>query len=94
MLIHPLETLLNVHVTIEINIAVDRMIIMTVKVKILLIGQIRDIRRVAAGLIAIGVVRKESVHHKTLELSVRRGKCSLHLIKHNAVIGDRLVRSI
>ena len=94
MLIHPLETLLNVHVTIKINIAIDRMIIMTVKVKILLISQIRDIRRISAGFIGIGIVRKEPVHHKTLQFSVRRGECSLHLIEHNTVIDDRFIRSI
>ena len=91
MLVHPLQSLLNIHIAIQINIAVNRMIIMAVKIQILLISKIRNVGRISSRFIAVGIVREQSVHHETLQLSVRRGKCSLHLIIDNSIDRQRRI---
>ena len=70
------------------------MIITTVEIQILLVGKIRDIGRISSGFIAVSIVREQSVHHETLQLSIRRGECTLHLIKYNTVISHRLLRRV
>ena len=51
---------------------------------IFLIGQRRDALRVAAGHKAIGRVREHGTLQRILQLSVRGGKGSLHLVVHHA----------
>ena len=59
MLVDPFEPLRHVHVAVEIDIAVGRMIVTPVEVQIGLVGQIRDAGRVPAGFIRVGRVRVE-----------------------------------
>ena len=51
------QTLDHVHVSVHIDKAVGRMIISAVEFQILLIGQVRDLVRVAAGFMEVGGIR-------------------------------------
>ena len=59
LLIHPLKLLCNVHIPVEIDVGIARMIVFPVKIKILLVGQIRDALRIAARLISVIRVREQ-----------------------------------
>ena len=70
------------------------MIVFTVKVKVIPIGQIRNIHRISAGFKPITGIRIQGLLDLSLDQLLRRGKDSLHLIKYNPVIGQRSIDRI
>ena len=61
VLIQPFQLFGHVHISVEIDIAVGRVVICFVEIQELLIGQLRDHVRVAAGLICIGGIREQGI---------------------------------
>ena len=88
MLVDPFEPLRHVHVAVEIDIAVGRMIVTPVEVQIGLVGQIRDAGRVPAGFIRVGRVRVERSVDLPAEDILRGGERAFHLIVNDAVHSD------
>ena len=71
-LVHPFQPLRHIHIAIEINIAVGRMIISAMKIQKILIGQIRYAGRVPAGLHTIRRFREQRIEHFPVQHIVRR----------------------
>ena len=88
-LIHPRQTLFNIHISIEIDIRVGRMVILMIKSKISLIGQLRNMIRITAGILAVCVIRKKRLLNGSLQHLIRRRVRSLHLVVDNTVDGQR-----
>ena len=86
------QPLLHIHVAVQVNVAVGRMIISSVKIQIGLISQIRNIDRVAAGLHGISCVRIERTVNTARQNIVRRRESPLHLVVDHAVHRDGAVR--
>ena len=70
------------------------MIITSVKVQELFVGQIRNILRIAAGLVGIGGIRIKGIQDLPLQHALRRGKGSLHLVVNHAIQGQFAFRSL
>ena len=70
--IQPGQPLRHVHVAVQIDIAVGRMVVLPVKIQKFLIGQLRNDVGVAAGLHPIGGVRIERGGNFPLQHVVRR----------------------
>ena len=85
MAVKKFQLLLHIHVSIEIDKAVGRMIVLSVEIQKFLIAEIRNIYRISAGLTAIGGMRIQRVHDLPLKHIIRRRKCSLHLIVDHTV---------
>ena len=83
--VHPEQPLLHIHVAIQINIAVGRMIIGAVEIQELFIGKGRDHLRVSAGFIGITGIREKRVQDHPIQNALRRRKSPLHLIVYHAV---------
>ena len=79
------ECLRHVHIAIEIDVAVRRMIVGPVEIKVLLVGEVRDVLRLAAGLDAIGCMRIEGAHRLALKDRLCRGVGALHFIVDDAI---------
>ena len=60
-LVKPLKLLFHVHIPVQVDITVGRMIIFPVKIQKLFIGKLWNHLWVAAGLVCIGSVREQSV---------------------------------
>ena len=60
VLVEPGKALLHVHISVEEDVAVGGMVERPVEVQVLLIGKVRDVRRVSAGDVGIGRVRVEA----------------------------------
>ena len=75
----------HIHVAIQVNIAVGGMIIGSVEIQELLIGQLRNHIRIPAGLHAVGGVRVQRITDLPHQHIVGGGKSSLHLIVHDPV---------
>ena len=67
---------------------------MPVKIQILLIGEFRDILRIAARFHGIGGVRIKGLHDPALEYIVRKRQNPLHLVVNNAVVGQLSVMKL
>ena len=91
LLIQPLKLLCHIHISIEIDIAVGRMIIGAVEIQEFLIGQLRDKCRITAGILPITVVREQRLLGKAVKQTLRGGVSALHLIVHNAVVDQRRI---
>ena len=94
VLVQPAKLLLHIHISVQIDITVGRMIVFPVEIKELLIDQFRDHFRVTAGFICIGCIREKRVQDHPVEHSLRGGKRSLHLIIDNTADGQLAVRVI
>ena len=80
------ELFRHIHVPVEVDIAVGRMIILFIKIQIRLVGELHDLLRVAAGLIAIAGIGKQHMARVPIQDAFRRGKDALHLIVDDAVV--------
>ena len=58
------------------------------EVQVRLVGQVRDVRRVAAGIVCVGRVRIQRRKDRLLQHVVRRGQRALHLVVDDAVDGQ------
>ena len=65
--IQPSQLLFHIHISVEINITVGRMIIFPVEIKELLIGKLRDHLRITSGLICIRSIREERIQDHAVE---------------------------
>ena len=70
------------------------MIIAPVEIQIVLVGEIRNIDRVAAGFHSVRCVRIKRRVNASREHVVRRGQRAFHLVVDNAVHCDRAVRVV
>ena len=93
-LIQPGKLLFHVHIPVQINVTVGRMVVSPVKIKELLIGQIRNKLRVASGFIRIGSVREQRVQNHPIQYTLRGGKCSFHLVVYDAVVFQLVFRGV
>ena len=67
------------------------MIIAAVHAQELLVGQVGDVLRVAAGIAAVAVVREEDIQRLLVNLLVHIAHSALHLVEHNALVQRRAV---
>ena len=58
----------------------------SVGVQEVLVGELRDCARFAAGLFTVGSVREESFADRIVEHAIRIRECALHLVEDNTVI--------
>ena len=78
----------HIHISIQVNITVGRMVISSVEFQELFIGQLRNIIRITTGLTTIGDIRKQRVHDISFQHIIRRRKCPFHLIVNNTIISQ------
>ena len=88
------QLLIDIHIAIEVDIAVRRVIISRVEVREHLLRELRNRRRVAAGLIVVRRIGIECGHDLALEQIVRRGKRALHLVVDDAAVSERCLRAL
>ena len=62
---HPRKLLCHIHISIEINVGITRMIISAVEIQIFLVSQFRNMQRISAGNVCISRVRKKGCHDLT-----------------------------
>ena len=86
------KALFHVHISIEENIAVGGVIISAVEVQKRLIGQVRDVYGIAAGLHSVRSMRIQRAVNAAGQHIIGRRKSSLHLIVDDAVNRDRALR--
>ena len=78
--VQPPQLFFHIHIAIEVDIAIGRMIVFSVEIKELLVRQLRDHLRVSPRFICIGRIRKQGIQYYTVQDSLRGGERSLHLI--------------
>ena len=86
------QSLFKVHLTVQIDVGIGRVVISSVKIQELLIGQIRNALGISARIHAVGGIRKQGIHDLSLQHIIRRGIGPLHLIVDDAVDHDRIIR--
>ena len=91
-LVDKIQLLIHVHISVQIDEAVCRMVVCPVKVEELLVCKLRNMIGIAAALHAVGIIREQRIHDLTLKHIVRRGEGSLHLIVNNTVYSERSFR--
>ena len=91
--VNEIEGVRHVHVTVQINVTVGRVVIPPVEIQELLIGQGRDHGRIAAGLKAVSGIREKRIHGFALEHVLIRRKGAFHFTVHHTVQRDGLVRA-
>ncbi len=84
----------HIHITVQINIRIGRMVILPVELQEFFVGKFRDHRRIPPGNPAIGGVRVQGFHFLSKQHIFRGGKRSLHLIVHHAVNGQLSLRAV
>ena len=84
----------SVHIAVEEDIAVGRMVIRAVEFDEVFLGQVRDVVRIAARFNAIGRIGEEVFHDVPFELRVRRRKDAFHFIIDDAAINEVAVGRI
>ena len=85
------QLLLDVKITIEIDITVGRMIVARMERKELLLRQRGNRLGIAARLIAVCRVGIECRHDAAAEEIIRRRECPLHLIVDHATVRQRCI---
>ena len=70
------------------------MVEFAVEIQEILIGQLRDNLRGAAGLMRIAGIRVKRVLRVAVKHALRGGKCTFHLIVNDTVYRDRAVRRL
>ena len=86
--------LLNVHIAIEIDIAVRRMVIARVEVEEHLARERGNCVRIAARLASVRRIRVERRHDAAAEQIIRRRERALHLVVDNAAVTERRTRIV
>ncbi len=92
--IQPLQAFRHIHVAVQIDVGVRGVIKPTVKREILLIRQLGDDIRVAAGIARVGRIRIQRALDLPLHHGIRRRVLPLHLVVDNAVDGQLLLRCL
>ena len=80
MCIHPKQLFFHIHISVKENIAVCRMIILSVEIQEGLIGKLRDHIRISAGFKTIGCIRKKGIQDFSFQNTLRRRKSTLHFV--------------
>ena len=86
------QPLFRIVVAVEEDLRVGGVVVCLVERHELLVGELRDHRRVAAGVQPVGVVREEPLAGRAAQDRVRRRVDALHLVEDDATIGQRCVR--
>ena len=94
MVIDPHKCLIHIHITVQINIAVGRMIIFRVKIQILLVGEVRYVPRVTPRLDTVLGIREKGIESHALKVIIRRAEHALHFVVNDTVIEERLILSL
>ena len=89
--IHPYQFFFHIHVSVQVDIAVGRMVIGLMEFQEVFVGQVRDAGRISAGFYAVRSVREQGVECFTLQDIVCGGEGSFHLVVYNTVVGQRAV---
>ena len=89
--IHPCQFFFHIHVSVQVDIAVGRMVIGLMEIQEVFVGQVRDAGRISAGFYAVRSVREQGVEGFTLQDIVCGGEGSFHLVVYNTVVGQRAV---
>ena len=85
------KILRHIHIAVQVDIAVARMIIAAVETKKLLIGKLRNVLRTAARTVPIGVPRVKCRRQFLIKLVLGIREAALHLAVHDAVDCNRVV---
>ena len=91
LLVEDGQHVVYVHVAVEVDVGVGGGVEAAVVVQELLIAQLGDVLRVAAGDVAVGRVGVESAHDGVLLQLVRVGKGAAHLVVNHALAAERAV---
>ena len=83
----------NIHIAIQINKRIFRAVISLMEIFKLLLRQLRDSVRIAAGLKAVASVGEQRLHRLVFQKSVGRRINALHLVINNAVIAQLALRA-
>ncbi len=78
------EVALALDVAVEEDAGVARVIVPAVKIAKLFIGEVRDLRRISAGIVAVGRVRQQRAHRPLARNGVVGGVVPLHLVVDDA----------
>ena len=81
------QLLRHVHISVQIDIAVGRVIEFPVEIQKFFISQLRNHIRVAAGLHGVWRIRIQGFGNLALQHVIRRGKSALHFVVNHAVDG-------
>ena len=90
-LIEPRELLLHIHIAVQDDVGIGRMIVARMERAELVEAKLRDHRRITAGLVRVAGIREEGVHDVALEHRLRVREDTLHLVVDDAVIAKRIL---
>ena len=88
------QTLLHIYISVDVDIAVRRMIIGSVEIQKFFIGELRNAGGISAGLDTIGGIREKRIEDLPLQDILRRRKCTFHLIVYNTIVDQLLFRTL
>ena len=90
-LIEPRKLLLHIHIAVQDDVGIGRMIVARMEGTELLEAELRNHRRITTGLVAVAGIREECVHDVALEHRLRIREDTLHLVVDDAVIAERIL---
>ena len=90
--IHPCQFFFHIHVSVQVDIAVGRMVIGLMEIQEVFVGQVRDAGRISAGFYAVRSVWEQGVEGFTLQDIVCGGEGSFHLVVYHTIVGDLILR--
>ena len=82
------ELTLTVKVAVEEGVAVREVVVASVGVQEVLVGELGDCTRLTTGFFAVCGVREEGLAHRIVEHAIRVGEGALHLVEDNAVVAQ------
>ena len=88
------QGLIDVHITVEEDIAVGRMVVRAVEFDEVFLCQVGNVVRIAARFNAIGRIGEEVFHDVSFELRVRRRKDAFHFIIDDTAVNEVAVGRI
>ena len=80
------ELTLTVKVAVEEGVAVREVVVASVGVQEVLVGELGDCARLTTGFFAVCGVREEGLAHRIVEHAIRVREGSLHLVEDNTVV--------
>ena len=79
----------DIQISVQADVGVGRCVEFPVGVDKILVGQIRNVLRIAAGIESVRRIRQHRQAHGILQQLVRIGHGSLHFVEHHALVRRR-----
>ena len=90
-LVQKRQLALDVHVSVQDDVAVRQVVVARVRVEELAVGELRDGARVAARLAGVGGCGEQRAVHRVVKHTHGIGERTLHLVEHHAVVAQGAV---